>query len=385
MNAMAAPYGVYVHVPWCRHVCPYCDFNVHASSAPPEADDLAAYVAELAAWAARPEWHRRPIRTLYLGGGTPSLLSPATVAQLLDAARRHGLESMAEVTLEANPGTVTRDRLAAYRDAGVTRLSLGGQSFQTPLLRTLGRDHSADETRAAVAAARHAGFDNLSLDLIFAVPGQTLETWIDDLVQARALGPEHVSAYALTWEENTPFHAWRAQGRVAAVDDDLESAMADVADQHLAAAGLARYEISSWARPGFESRHNTGYWDGTDYLGLGPGAHSFRASGSTARRWWNVRLPQGWRAAVAARGTAVDGEEVLVDAEARSDFVVAGLRRLAGVDVAEFERRFRVALLAALPELTGLARDGLVQIDARCLRLTPRGLRFADTVSALLV
>jgi oxygen-independent coproporphyrinogen III oxidase len=382
---MAAPYGVYVHVPWCRHVCPYCDFNVHASSAPPEADDLAAYVAELAAWAARPEWSRRTIRTLYLGGGTPSLLSPATVARLLDAARRHGLESDAEVTMEANPGTVTRDRLAAYRDAGVTRISLGGQSFQAPLLRTLGRDHSAEETRAARAAARQAGFDNLSLALIFAVPGQTLETWIDDLAQAMALGPEHVSAYALTWEERTPFHAWRAQGRGVAVDDDLESVMADVADQHLAAAGFPRYEISSWARPGFESRHNTGYWDGTDYLGLGPGAHSFRASGSTARRWWNVRLPQGWRAAVAARGVAVDGEEVLVDAQARSDFVVAGLRRLTGVDVAEFERRFGIALLAALPQLVGLAGDGLVHVDARRLRLTPRGLRFADTVGALLV
>ena len=384
-GAMAAPYGVYVHVPWCRHVCPYCDFNVHASSAPPEADDLAAYVAELTAWAARPEWDRRAIRTLYLGGGTPSLLSPATVARLLDAARRLGLQADAEVTLEANPGTVTRDRLAAYRDAGVSRISLGAQSFQTPLLRTLGRDHSADETRAAVAAVRHAGFDNLSLDLIFAVPGQTLETWIDDLAQATALGPAHVSAYALTWEEHTPFHAWRAQGRVVAVDDDLESAMADVADAYLAAAGLVRYEISSWARPGFESRHNTGYWDGTDYLGLGPGAHSFHASGSTARRWWNVRLPQGWRAAVAPRGTAVDGEEVLVDAEARSDFVVAGLRRLTGVDVAAFEQRFGIALPAAFPQLAGLARDGLVQIDTSRVRLTPRGLRFADTVSALLV
>ena len=382
---MAAPYGVYVHVPWCRHVCPYCDFNVHASSAPPEADDLAAYLAELTAWVARPEWHRRSIRTLYLGGGTPSLLSPATVARLLEAARKHGLQAGAEVTLEANPGTVTRDRLASYREAGVSRISLGGQSFQTPLLRTLGRDHSADETRAAVAAVRYAGFDNLSLDLIFAVPGQTLVAWIDDLAQATALVPAHVSAYALTWEENTPFHAWRAQGRVTAVDDDLESAMAEVADERLAAAGLARYEISSWARPGFESRHNTGYWDGTDYLGLGPGAHSFRASGSTSRRWWNARLPQGWRAAVAARGTAVDGEEVLVGAEARSDFVVAGLRRLAGVDVAAFERRFGIALPAAFPQLAGLARDGLVQIDTSRLRLTPRGLRFADTVSALLV
>src|SRR5215468_6658743 len=382
---MAAPYGVYVHVPWCRHVCPYCDFNVHASSAPPEADDLAAYVAELTAWAARPEWHHRPIRTLYLGGGTPSLISPATVAQLLDAARRHGLQADAEVTLEANPGTVTRDRLAAYRDAGVTRLSLGGQSFQTPLLRTLGRDHSADETRAAVAAVRHAGLDNLSLDLIFAVPGQTLETWIDDLAQATALGPAHVSAYALTWEENTPFHAWRAQGGVTAVDDDLESAMADVADERLAAAGLARYEISSWARPGFESRHNTAYWDGTDYLGLGPGAHSFRATGTTGRRWWNLRLPKHWRAAVADRGTAVGGEEHLVEAQAQGDFVITGLRRLVGVDVAEFERRFGIALAAAFPQLAGLARDGLVGAGDGRLRLTRRGLRFADTVGALLV
>src|SRR5262249_3002844 len=203
-GAMAAPYGVYVHVPWCRHVCPYCDFNVHASSAPPEADDLAAYVTELTAWAARPEWDRRAIRTLYLGGGTPSLLSPAAVARLLDAARRLGLQADAEVTLEANPGTVTRDRLAAYRDAGVSRISLGAQSFQTPLLRTLGRDHSADETRAAVAAVRHAGFDNLSLDLIFAVPGQTLEEWIDDLSQDTEIRPEHVSDYTLTCAELRP-------------------------------------------------------------------------------------------------------------------------------------------------------------------------------------
>jgi oxygen-independent coproporphyrinogen-3 oxidase len=382
---MPAPYGVYLHVPWCRRVCPYCDFNVHAAAAPPESADLAAYVAELSAWAARAEWRERSIKTLYLGGGTPSLLSPATVASLLAAARRHGLEASAEVTLEANPGTVTRDRLAAYRDAGVTRLSLGAQSFQPALLRTLGRDHSPDETRAAVTAARGAGFGNLSLDLIFAVPGQALAAWENDLAEAVALAPEHVSAYALTWEEGTPFHAWRAQGRITAADDDLESTMADVAGDRLAAAGLARYEISSWARAGFESRHNTGYWDGSDYLGLGPGAHSFHATGATSRRWWNLRLPQRWRAAVAEHGTAVAGEEHLTPAQARGDFLITGLRRLAGVDVAEFERRFGVVPLAAFPQLAGLARDGLVEIGASRLRLTPRGLRFADTVSALLV
>ncbi len=382
---MPAPYAVYVHVPWCRHVCPYCDFNVHAASTPPEADDLAAYLAELAAWAARAEWRGRSMRSLYLGGGTPSLLSPATVASLLAGARRHGLEASAEVTLEANPGTLTGDRLAAYHEAGVTRLSLGAQSFHPAVLRTLGRDHSPDETRSAVAAARAARFANLSLDLIFAVPGQTLAMWQDDLAQAVALAPEHVSAYALTWEEGTPFHAWRSQGRLAAADDDLESAMAEVAADRLTVAGFARYEISSWARAGFESRHNTTYWDGSDYLGLGPGAHSFCATGTTGRRWWNLRLPQHWRAAVAQHGTAVAGEEHLVEAQARGDFVITGLRRLAGVDVAEFERRFGIALAAAFPQLAGLTRDGLVGSSDGRLRLTPRGLRFADTVGALLV
>lgn len=381
---MTAPYALYVHVPWCRHVCPYCDFNVYASAAVPEADDVRAYRTELATWAARPEWRGRLIDTVYLGGGTPSLLSPHAVAALLDAVRDAGLHDGAEVTLEANPGTLDRARLDGYRAAGVTRLSLGAQSFQPALLRTLGRDHTPDDTRAAVAHARGAGFANLSLDLIFAVPGQSLAAWQDDVAQALALAPEHVSAYALTWEEATPFHAWRARGRLVAVEDDLESALADVAADRLAAAGFERYEISSWARPGCASRHNTRYWDGSDYLALGPGAHAFH-TGPPARRWWNVRLPHRWREAVAQHGTAVEGEERLSDAQARSDFVITGLRRLAGVDVAEFERRFATGLGAAFPQLAHLEHDALVERAEGRLRLTPRGLRYADTVGALLV
>jgi oxygen-independent coproporphyrinogen-3 oxidase len=381
---MSAPYALYLHVPWCRHVCPYCDFNVYAAAGVPEADDVRAYRTELAAWTARPEWRGRPIDTVYLGGGTPSLLSPAAVATLLDAARQGGLRAEAEVTLEANPGTLDRARLAGYRAAGVTRLSLGAQSFAPELLRTLGRDHTPEETRAAVADARAAGFTNLSLDLIFAVPGQSLAAWRDDVAQALALVPEHVSAYALTWEEATPFHAWRARGRLVAVDDDLESAMADLAAERLAAAGLVRYEISSWARPGHESRHNTRYWDGSDYLALGPGAHGFHA-GPPARRWWNLRLPHRWREAVARQGTAVDGDEWLDGAQARSDFVITGLRRLAGVDVAEFERRFATRLAAAFPQLVHLEHDALVTLGGGRLRLTARGLRYADTVGAMLV
>jgi putative oxygen-independent coproporphyrinogen III oxidase len=381
---MAAPYALYVHVPWCRRVCPYCDFNVYASAAVPEADDVAAYCAELAAWSERAEFRGRPIDTLHLGGGTPSLLSPDAVAAVLDAARRIGLRDGAEVTLEANPGTVTPSRLGGYRRAGVTRLSLGAQSFQPDLLRTLGRDHTPDDTRVAVAMARDTGFANVSLDLIFAVPEQSLAAWEDDVAQALALAPQHVSAYALTWEDGTPFHAWRARGRLVAVDDDLESAMAELVASRLAEAGFQRYEISSWARPGFASRHNTHYWDGSDYLGLGPGAHSFHA-GPVARRWWNVRRPHSWRSAVAEHGTAVDGEERLSDAQARSDFVITGLRRIGGVDVGEFERRFATSVRTAFPQLLHLEREGLVVFCDATLRLTARGLRYADTVGALLV
>jgi oxygen-independent coproporphyrinogen-3 oxidase len=222
-------------------------------------------------------FHEVPIETVYLGGGTPSLLSPDGIGALLDAVRAVGLYDDAEVTLEANPGTIDDSRLAGYRAAGVNRLSLGAQSFQPDLLRTLGRDHTPDDTRAAITAARAAGFSNLSLDLIFAVPGQSLAACEDDIAQALAGEPEHVSAYALTWEEKTPFHAWRARGRLIAVEDDLESTMGDVLADRLPAAGLERYEISSWARPGRAFRHNTRYWDGTDYLGIGPGAHSFHA------------------------------------------------------------------------------------------------------------
>jgi len=384
VTRVPASFALYVHVPWCRHVCPYCDFNVYASSAVPEAEDVEGYRAELATWASRPEWSGRLPETVHLGGGTPSLLAPGSVGAVLDAARGLGLRPDAEVTLEANPGTLTAERLAAYRTAGVTRLSLGAQSFQRDLLRTLGRDHSPGETRAAVAASRAAGFENLSLDLIFAVPGQSLAAWEDDLAEALALAPEHVSAYALTWEEGTPFHAWRARGRLVAVDDDVESAMLDAAAERLAAAGFRRYEISSWARTGFESRHNTRYWDGSDYLGIGPGAHSFCAT-PAPRRWWNLRLPHRWRDAVARQGTAVDGEELLTESEARADFVITGLRRLAGADVAEFERRFTVPLRKAFPQLPHLEHEGLLELCNARLRLTPRGLRFADTVGALLV
>jgi oxygen-independent coproporphyrinogen-3 oxidase len=367
-------------------VCPYCDFNVHATSSPPEAADVPALIAELRAHTADAVWTGRPAATVYFGGGTPSLLSPDAIATLIDAVRtRCGLVDDAEITLEANPGTLDETRLRGHRTAGVTRLSLGAQSFRPDVLRTLGRDHAAGDTATAVAAARAAGFASLSIDLIFAVPGQTLDDWRADLGAAIAQAPEHLSTYSLTYEEGTPFHRWRETGRVTAVDEDVESAMADEAADRLGAAGLERYEISSWARPGHASRHNTSYWDGTDFLGLGAGAHSYCASPFPGRRWTNVRHPEHWRAAVLANGTAVACEEALTVDVARGEFVFTGLRRIAGVDLAAFAARFGVALDDAFPHVVGLERDGLVERVAGRLRLAPRGLRFADTVSSTFV
>jgi oxygen-independent coproporphyrinogen III oxidase len=382
----AAPFALYVHFPWCRHVCPYCDFNVYAAQAPPADGYVAAATAELAAHARDASWAGRRVQSVYLGGGTPSLLPPAAVGALLDdVARRFGIVAGAEVTLEANPGTVSRAQLAGYRGAGVSRLSLGAQSFHAPLLRTLGRDHAPGDTAAALDAARAAGIDDVSVDLIFAVPGETPAEWEADLEAAIALAPTHVSTYALTYEERTPFHAWRARGRLAPVADDDEAAMAEAAAVRLPAAGYARYEISSYARPGFASRHNVAYWNGSDYLGVGPGAHSFSGAPAPGRRWWNERGPAEWAARTARDGLAVAGEERLTAAQARGEFCFTGLRQIAGIDVGGFERRFALPLDAAFPHVARLVDEGLVERTPAAVRLTARGLRFADAVAATFV
>jgi len=383
---MNDPFGLYVHVPWCRHVCPYCDFNVYTSSAMPERAYVDSLAVELGTYARDPTWARRPLRSVYLGGGTPSLFAPVTIGGLLAAVgRAFALASDAEVTLEANPGTVSAERLAAYRAAGVNRLSLGAQSFEPQTLATLGRDHAAADNARAVAAARTAGFDNVSLDLVYAVPGTGLASWEHDLRAAVDLAPEHVSAYALTYEEGTPFHRWRASGRLQTVSHDDEASMAEVAVAILEAAGLCRYEISSFARPGRESRHNVGYWDGSDYLGVGAGAHAFTREPAPGRRWMNERLPARYFAAIAADGTAVASEERLTETQARAEFVFTGLRRVAGVDTDAFALRFGDDVDAAFPQLADLVAAGLVERAGRRVRLTARGLALADDVSARLL
>ncbi len=329
------PAGLYVHVPFCVSICPYCDFVVYAGRAArgPESQ-LERFVEALevelalradaldARWGpvtgtlspgTSPPGTRQPLETLYLGGGTPSLLPAATIARLVDLVRRRfRLADGAEVTLEANPGADERGDPRAMRAAGVTRLSIGAQSFDAAELRTLGRRHRADHVIETVRAARDAGIESISLDLLYDVPGQTLESWSRSLDAAMALEPDHVSLYALTLDDpdaegitgvlgdhlplRTGARVWRARA-APRQDEDRAAAMYELADARLSAAGLAWYEISNWARPGHASRHNLGYWRGASWEAAGPGAHSF--DGATRR--WNAARLDGYLAALLPR------------------------------------------------------------------------------------
>lgn len=374
--------ALYVHIPYCHAKCPYCDFNSYAATTWPEDRYADALLAELTAYAGTPTWRSATVATIFFGGGTPSLFRPATIARVLDGiAARCRVAADAEITLEANPGTVERARLAGFRAAGVNRLSFGVQSFQPELLRTLGRIHSADDARAALAAARAAGFDNVNLDLIFAVPGQTRAAWAADIVELLAAAPEHVSAYNLTYEPGTPFHTQRGRGELVPLPEDDELWMYEHARAAFAAAGYEQYEISNFAQPGRAARHNCGYWRGVPYLGIGAGAHSYAASPAFGERWSNERIPERYIAAVAA-GSAVVSRETLSFDTAAAEFMFLGLRELRGIDPAAFRTRFDAPVESVHPEVETFRRDGLLVDRAGRLALSERGLLVADSVFA---
>jgi len=291
---MATPTGLYLHVPYCRSICPYCDFNVYrAGRAPPFAALAQSMGHEMAA---RAHAYPGPLASVYFGGGTPSLAPVPVLLGLLEQARAtFGLNPSAEVTLEADPGTVDLASLAALRAGGINRLSIGWQSSHDALLRTLGRPHDRQAGLEAVAQARAAGFDNISLDLIFAVPGQTMDHLEADLEALLALQPSHVSLYALTYHSGTPMARRLAKGTVRRADEELELAMMARIDARLTGAGFDHYEISNFAKPHRRAVHNSLYWAYHSYLGIGPGAHSFWRQGTTsAHRWGNLKTPKAY-------------------------------------------------------------------------------------------
>jgi oxygen-independent coproporphyrinogen-3 oxidase len=387
-----ATVGVYVHVPYCERVCPYCDFAVVAArrlEPEREARFVAALLAELAA--RRPAFAGRALASLYLGGGTPSLLRPESLARVVEAVRGAFAPPPAgplEVTLEVNPSTLERERLPGFRAAGATRVSVGIQSFDDATLRRLGRAHRAEAGRAALAACRAAGFANLSLDLLFAAPGQDLARLERDLAETVAFGPEHVSAYELTWEPETPFGRALARGRLAPAPEELAVRMLEAVEARLEAAGYARYEISSYARPGFESAHNRRYWERRAVLALGPGAVSLDPPGGGAPfgvRRANVRSEAEYLARIEAGLPAgCEPPEVLDARVARGEAVFLALRTRRGLARAAFASEFGAPPRAFFAEpIDRLVAAGLLAEEpAGDLRLTPRGRILSDSVFA---
>jgi putative oxygen-independent coproporphyrinogen III oxidase len=321
-----SPAGLYVHVPFCLTRCGYCDFNTYA-----RLGHLAGrYVAGLRTEARlhATGWQDAEFVSAFLGGGTPTMLPAMELVRLIaDLRTVFPFAGDAEVTVEANPDTVDERYLASVREGGVSRLSLGVQSFDPAVLRALERVHSAEAAVRAFGAARRAGFDDVNLDLIYGANGESLESWRRTVDLALALEPEHLSCYALTIEPATALGRKVAAGIVPGPDPDLQSEMYELACETLAAAGYEHYEVSNWALPGLRCRHNLGYWDGTPYLGLGAGAHSYRAD----RRWWNVRPPQRYLELVEAGEVPIGGEERLTEDERRLEELMLGLRIAEGV------------------------------------------------------
>ncbi|MCW2989747.1 MAG: coproporphyrinogen oxidase [Solirubrobacterales bacterium] len=366
---VAAVRGLYVHVPYCAARCGYCDFNTYVAPAS-EREGFAALAAQeialaVAAWPGA-------LDTVFFGGGTPTLLPPADLAAILGAAREHfGLAAGDEVTTEANPDSVDAGDLVALREAGFTRVSFGMQSAVESVLAVLDRRHTPGRPAAAAAEARAAGFEHVSLDLIYGTPGETDDDWRASLDAVVAAAPDHASAYPLVVERGTALHARVRRGQLPEPDPDAQARRYAMADAAFGAAGLSWYELFNWSRPGAECRHNLGYWRGGDWWGIGPGAHGHVAG----TRWWNVRRPAEYARRLAAGELPEGGREELAPGQRRLERVMLELRLREGLDLSA----------AGSPEAApALAADGLIDVAGGRAVLTPTGRQVADRVTVAL-
>jgi oxygen-independent coproporphyrinogen-3 oxidase len=376
----AAAFGVYIHWPFCLSKCPYCDFNSHVRHAGvDEARFARAFATELAATAARVPG--RTVASIFFGGGTPSLMQPTTVSAILDTIARHWpIAADAEVTLEANPTSVEAARFRGYRTAGVNRVSLGVQALDDAALRELGRLHSAEEALSAVKVAR-AIFERYSFDLIYARPAQTPRAWAQELERAIGEAGEHLSLYQLTIEQDTPFAALHATGKLVVPDDDDARALYDTTQEICAGAGLPAYEISNHARPGAECRHNLVYWRAHEYAGVGPGAHGRLDIGGDRRATATEKRPESWLVRVESLGHGVVSDEALTREEMADEFLLMGLRLAEGIDPARYAqlagRPLDAQRIALLHEQGALATTASGR-----LRVTLAGFPVLDAVVA---
>ncbi|AHX11860.1 coproporphyrinogen III oxidase [Dyella jiangningensis] len=386
MPLIAPPLSLYVHMPWCVKKCPYCDFNSHGvKGEPPYAEYVDVLLADLDAdlrdfgSAAL----GRPVHSIFFGGGTPSLFAPELIDRFLDGVReRLPLADAAEITLETNPGTVEHGRFDGYLEAGVNRLSFGIQSFDDDKLRRLGRIHSADEAEAAVKSAQDAGYANINLDLMYALPQQTLEGAQADVTRAIALQPTHISHYQLTLEPNTAF----AANPPPLPDDDHAWAMQEACEAQLAAAGYGQYEISAYAQADRRCVHNLNYWRFGDYLGIGAGAHGklTRTESGTVHRRWKTRHPKAYLAAAGNAGRIGGDGPVAVD-ELPFEYMLNALRLIDGVPLADFSERTGIPMERIASALASARERGWLVEDAERLQTTALGQRFLnDVISSFL-
>jgi putative oxygen-independent coproporphyrinogen III oxidase len=370
------PLSLYIHLPWCERKCPYCDFNSHEARAIPEADYVDALLRDLRQ--DLPLVQDRPVSTLFIGGGTPSLFSVAAISRLLAGiGSLLELPATLEATMEANPGSAEAEKFAGFRAAGINRLSLGVQSFDDSCLQALGRVHTSDQARAAVGFARAAGFESFNIDLMHGLPGQTVAAAVCDLRAALAFGPSHLSWYQLTIEPNTMFHKRPPELPV-------EDALADIqqeGERLLAAAGYRQYEVSAYCRPGFQCRHNLNYWTFGDYLGIGAGAHGkISFADGRIQRYAKKRQPGDYLAAVDGEFTASRRE--LTGADITGEFMLNALRLNGGFSAALFSARTGQDVCSIDRQLQQLQQQGLLEIESGHIRATDLGRRFLDNVIA---
>ena len=376
--------GLYLHIPFCRRKCGYCDFYSTTDLNLRE-PFIEAILGEIRLTSAAD----LTFDTLYLGGGTPSVLTPEAIARLVQNAQRHlKFDSDPEITIEVNPGTVDAAALAAYRQSGINRINIGVQSFDPQALKLLGRIHSVDAARAAIQDARSAGFENIGLDLIYALPGQTEAVWLKDLKQALFFAPEHLACYMLTYEQGTPIDVARQTGEITPLGDDIAGRLFDTTGTFLEDRGYEHYEVSNFARRGdndaqcLRSKHNQKYWTFIPYIGLGPAAHSF----IPPQRFWNGRDVEQYIVDVSAGRSPREGHETLTDEQQLTEFLYLRLRCADGIELTQFRHRFDRDLQKLFAtELSRLKEEGLLEIDTQRCFLTRSGMRYADSVAARLI
>lgn len=364
----AAVRHLYIHIPFCLQICPYCSFYKDLAG-PGKADPLVdAIVREAELFGSR-----MAPRTVFIGGGTPTALSVSQLERLFAGLREHlNLTAVEEFTIEMNPATVTARKANLLRGAGVNRVSMGVQSWDAELLKLLGRVHDAEQVRRSFQILRAAGYDNLNLDLIYGIPGQTLAQWEDSLQATMELAPEHISAYCLTYEEDTEFFERMTKGEFRE-DTESDASFFERGVELLSSGGYAQYEISNYAKPGHACRHNLAYWEGADYLGLGPSAWSTVGD----RRWQNLPDTAAYVRGIQAGVRPLNSEEILPAATREAEKIAFGLRMNAGVDPARLAEKHEL--------VTGLRREGLLEDHGPRVRLTPRGRLLADEIAAELM